>query len=69
VIAAVELDDQKLVVCGQMVPGVDVADMAVGMRVELVLDTLYSDDDHDYLVWKWQPLAAGRPRQDQEAGQ
>ncbi|MFN3218668.1 MAG: Zn-ribbon domain-containing OB-fold protein [Acidimicrobiales bacterium] len=69
VIAAVELDDQKLVVCGQMVPGVDVADMSVGMRVELVLDTLYSDDDHDYLVWKWQPLAQDALAQDQEAGQ
>ena len=62
VIAAVELDDQKLVVCGQMVDGVDVADMSVGMRVEMTLDTLYSDDDHDYLVWKWQPQDQDVPR-------
>ena len=30
------------------------------MEVELVLDTLYEDDDHEYLVWKWRPLAAGK---------
>ena len=24
-------------------------------EVELVLDTLYEDDDHEYLVWRWQP--------------
>ena len=27
------------------------------MEVELVLDVLYEDDDHEYLVWKWQPVA------------
>jgi hypothetical protein len=21
-----------------------------------VLDTLYEDDDHEYLVWKWKPV-------------
>jgi hypothetical protein len=29
------------------------------MEVELVLDVLYSDDEHDYLVWKWKPTGAG----------
>ena len=24
--------------------------------MELVLDTLYSDDDNDYLMWKWKPV-------------
>ena len=28
--------------------------------VELVLDTLYEDDENEYLVWKWKPVA-GRP--------
>ena len=55
-IAAVELAEEKMVVLGQVVAGVGVTDLAVGQEVELVLDTLYQDDEHDYLVWKWQPV-------------
>ncbi len=58
-IAAVELADEKMVVMGQVVPGVGVEDLTVGTEVELVLDTLYEDDEHEYLVWKWRPLGAG----------
>jgi hypothetical protein len=57
-LAAVELAAEKLVVMGQIVPGVTVEDLAVGDEVELVVDTLYSEDGCDYLVWKWRPLAA-----------
>ena len=57
-ICAVELAAEQLVVMGQVVPGVGVDDLSVGTEVELVLDTLYEDDEHEYLVWKWQPLAA-----------
>ena len=56
-LAAVELAAEKLVVMGQVVPGVTVDDLAVGDEVELVIDTLYSEDGSDYLVWKWRPLA------------
>ena len=42
---------------GQVVDGVTVADLKVGMSVEMVIDTLYEDDDHEYLVWKWKPVA------------
>jgi uncharacterized OB-fold protein len=56
-LAAVELTAEKLVVMGQVVPGVTVDDLAVGDEVELVVDTLYSEDGCDYLVWKWRPLA------------
>jgi uncharacterized OB-fold protein len=55
-IAAVELADEKMVVLGQVVDGVDVTDLRAGQRVELVIDTLFEDDDHRYLVWKWRPL-------------
>ncbi len=41
---------------GQVVPGVTVDDLSVGDEVELVIDTLYSEDGRDYLVWKWRPL-------------
>jgi hypothetical protein len=27
--------------------------------VELVLDTLYEDDEHEYIVWKWKPVSEG----------
>jgi uncharacterized OB-fold protein len=58
-IAAVELEREHMVVMGQVVPGVGVADLSVGDEVELVLDTLYEDDSHEYLVWKWRPAGAG----------
>ncbi len=57
-IVAVELEAEKMVVMGQAASGVTVADLSVGTEVELVLDTLYADDEHDYLVWKWQPVGA-----------
>jgi uncharacterized OB-fold protein len=55
-LAAVELAAEKMVVMGQVVPGVSVDDLSVGDEVELVLDTLYEDDEHEYLVWKWRPV-------------
>jgi hypothetical protein len=27
--------------------------------VEIVLDTLYEDDEHEYLARKWQPTTGG----------
>ena len=59
-LAAVELAAEKLVVMGQVTAGVTVDDLKVGDEVELVVDTLYADEDSDYLVWKWQPGAAGQ---------
>ena len=56
-VAAVELELEKLVVLGQLIKGVTVDDVKIGDTVELALETLYSDDEHDYLVWKWQPIA------------
>ncbi len=59
-LAAVELSAEKLVVMGQMVPGVTVEDLSVGDEVELVVDTLYEEGDTEYLVWKWRPVATGK---------
>ena len=56
VIAAVELAEEKMVVLGQLAGGSPVDDLRVGQEVELVLETLYEDDDNAYLVWKWQPV-------------
>jgi uncharacterized OB-fold protein len=54
-IAAVELAAEGLVVLGQVVPGVGVDELQVGDEVRLVVDTLFEDDDHEYVVWKWAP--------------
>lgn len=54
-IAAVELVPQGLVVLGQVVSGQSVE---VGDEVEVVLDTLFEDDDNEYVVWKWQRVDA-----------
>jgi len=56
-LAAVELATEKLVVMGQVVGGVTVADLAVGDEVELVIETLYAEDDTEFVVWIWRPLA------------
>lgn len=56
-VAAVELEHEKLVVMGQLVRGVTVEDVSIGDEVELVLDTLFEDDDNEYLVWKWRPIS------------
>ncbi len=57
-IAAVELEAEQMVVLGQLVPGTDISQLHAGQPVELVLGTLYTDDEHEYLVWKWKPIDA-----------
>jgi uncharacterized OB-fold protein len=57
-IAAVHLAAEEMVVLGQVVPGVALDDLHAGMKVELVLGTLYEDDDHEYQVWRWQPITS-----------
>ncbi len=56
-IAAVELAEEKMVVLGQMAAGTEVSQLKAGMEVELILEKLYEDDDNEYLVWKWKPVA------------
>ena len=56
-IAAVELADEQMVVLGQVADGYGVADLQVGQPVELVVEDLFSDDDNDYVVYKWKPVA------------
>lgn len=55
-LAAVSLATEALVVMGQVTPGVDVGDLAVGQEVELELGVLYADEDHEYLTWRWRPV-------------
>ena len=57
-VAAVELAEERMVVLGQLAAGIDPEALEVGMEMELVLGTLYEDDENEYVVWKWKPLAA-----------
>ena len=57
-LAAVELDRDGLVVLGQATTGTAVSDLHVGARVELVIEPLFADDDHEYTVWKWKPVTS-----------
>jgi uncharacterized OB-fold protein len=52
-IAAVELPEDGLVVMGQLVRGTDMDTLSVGTEVELVLESLFEDDEAEHLVWKW----------------
>jgi len=52
-ICAAQLSEENLVICGQMMPGIDINDLEVGLDVKLALDVLYEDDKHEYIVWKW----------------
>ena len=47
-----------MVVLGQVIKGVSVDDLKVGMTMELVLDALHETEDDIKVTWKWQPLAS-----------
>ncbi|NUP18900.1 MAG: benzoylsuccinyl-CoA thiolase [Streptomyces sp.] len=52
---AVELSAERLVVLGQAAPGVTVADLAVGMEVEVVPGVLHEDAETIWTTWQWRP--------------
>jgi uncharacterized OB-fold protein len=52
-IAAVELEQEQIVVLGQVAAGYGVADLQVGTVVELVVEPI---DPSGALVWKWRPV-------------
>lgn len=54
-LAAVELPE-GIVVLGQVAHGYGVDDLKVGAEVELVIETLYTDDDGDRTIWRWKPV-------------
>ena len=57
-IAAVQLEKEQMTVLGQVVEGVSVDDLKVGMPMELVLETLHETDEDVKVTWKWRPAAA-----------
>ncbi|GAB2763751.1 OB-fold domain-containing protein [Nocardioides salsibiostraticola] len=54
-LVAVELPE-GLVVLGQAAAGVTTADLTVGHDVELVVETLNTDETGERLIWRWQPV-------------
>lgn len=55
-ICAALLQKESLVICGQMMPGVGIDDLEVGLDVKLALDVLFEDDEYEHIVWKWDLL-------------
>ncbi|HWM73723.1 MAG TPA: OB-fold domain-containing protein [Nocardioides sp.] len=54
-LAAVELPE-GLTVLGQVAAGYGVGDLHVGQEAELVVETLYTDDDGERTIWRWKPV-------------
>ena len=55
-IAAVALEKERMIVLGQVVTGVGVERLRIGMPMRVVLETLYGDSHAEKVVWKWSPL-------------
>jgi uncharacterized OB-fold protein len=56
-VLAVELAAEQMVVLGPLATGADPEQLRVGMEVELVLGPLYSDDEHEYVIFQWAPVS------------
>lgn len=56
-LAAVTLEKEQITILGQLVKGVSVDDVTIGDQVELVLEQLYEDNEHQYMIWKWKPTS------------
>ncbi len=56
-VVAVELIEEQMVVLGPLAPDADPSTLSVGTEVEITLGTLYEDDDHEYVIWQWKPVA------------
>ena len=54
-IAAVQLDKEQMIVLGQVVSGVAIEKLEIGMPVELVVETLHETEEDIRVTWKWRP--------------
>jgi uncharacterized OB-fold protein len=54
-VAAVELPEERITVLGQVPRGSEEV-LTLGSPMELILDTLYEDQEAEYVVWKWAPV-------------
>lgn len=56
-LAAVELPE-GLTVLGQVARGYGVDDLTVGDEVEVVVETLHTDETGERTIWRWRPVIA-----------
>jgi uncharacterized OB-fold protein len=54
-LVAVELEAERIVMLGQAASGVTVADLSVGMEVEVVPGVLHEDEETIWTTWQWRP--------------
>ena len=59
-VLAVELEEERMVVLGRLAPDFDPSGLRSGAEVAIELGVLYEDDEHEYVVWQWRPVEAGR---------
>jgi uncharacterized OB-fold protein len=56
-VAAVELDDETMKVCGRISSSANLDKIRIGMKMELVLESLYKNKEGDDVVtWMWKPV-------------
>ena len=54
--AVMELEEERMLILGQIASGYDLDKLTVGMELEVVLETLHeSPDGDDVIVWKFRP--------------
>lgn len=56
-VVAVELNEERMVVLGRLAPDCDPSTLTSGAEVEVERGVLYEDDDNQYMVWQWRPVA------------
>jgi uncharacterized OB-fold protein len=54
-VAAVELDEERIVVLGRVAEGSDLAGLRVGQQMEIAVEPIIPGADES--VWKWKPVA------------
>ncbi|MEM8660004.1 MAG: OB-fold domain-containing protein, partial [Pseudomonadota bacterium] len=59
-IAGVQLEKEQMVILGQVVKGVTVDQLRVGMPMELALETLHETESECKVTWKWRPKTANQ---------
>ena len=60
-IAGVQLEKEQMVVLGQVAKGVTVAELKIGMPVELVLEPVHETEEDIKVTWKWRPIPQPGP--------
>jgi len=53
-VAAVELDEERMVVLGRVADGADLDGLRVGQQMEIAVEPIVEGADE--LVWKWKPV-------------